>query len=645
LLKISEKTIEKISNDIVDLIESSQGTYQKQNPEAGGQVGNQEEFWHNYIKRVDPHEKKYIEIIFKSLNRQANEVFDKIEKYPNDTDKWKFDKKKWIGEFADIEATFLVKLYKQEGQKAIDEALKLARKKKSIKAEIPISIAFDLFNPLVKAELLRQTTRFPAGLIDTTEEIIRNNIATGLELGESIDKIADRIMEKLGNEANKNRAEKISRSETIYGSNAGAELGYIQSGVVEGKQWLTAIDERTCDFCLDMNDKTELLGSSFDISDIDLNFDYSDGQMPYPPLHSNCYSEDTEIYTNKGWKYFKDLKKSEKILSLNPENYNLEWLSFISYIKYNYIGNMVSFTSNSFDLLVTPDHPIVLQKDWDRKVNRNKLSTRLARELITSNKGRFYRSSKWIGIDKDIIDIDGLKINTNVFCKFMGIYLAEGSTIIRKKESGSTYYQISIAQNHERINEIYNNIKDIPIKLMVGKDHITSYDKTMGKYLIQFGKSFEKYVPQIIKDLSSKYIKLFLDMYCFGDGTVKKGKYWKGGQFRNGRTFCTSSKRLADDTGELILKIGHHPSYRFDKTKGKEVKFRNGIFKLNTDMYRINDCYSPYASHYKINEIPYNGKVYDIELPKNHIFYVKRNGKCVWGSNCRCTIIPIVKKI
>ena len=37
----------------------------------------------------------------------------------------------------------------------------------------------------------------------------------------------------------------------------------------------------------------------------------------------------------------------------------------------------------------------------------------------------------------------------------------------------------------------------------------------------------------------------------------------------------------------------------------------------------------------------YDGFVYDIELEKNHIFYVRRNGKCVWGSNCRCRMIPV----
>lgn len=40
--------------------------------------------------------------------------------------------------------------------------------------------------------------------------------------------------------------------------------------------------------------------------------------------------------------------------------------------------------------------------------------------------------------------------------------------------------------------------------------------------------------------------------------------------------------------------------------------------------------------------ISYNGYVYDLELERNHIMYIRRNGKCFWGSNCRCSASPIL---
>jgi len=315
MLKLTEATIENISDRLVDYIKS-QGKLLPKTPKAGGGSNKNEvmaNVWYNYIKRVDPHEKKYIIIMKNLLTKQANEVFGNIIKYPNRPKKWTFNKKKWLGLFADAEAKFIVKLIKQEGQKAIDLALKLARRKSYHKAnDMPVSIAFDVYNPEVTERLLDQTARFPAGLVNTTEEIIRREIANGLELGESIDKLRKRVEARLGESFIKNRAENISRSETIYASNAGAELGYMQSGVCEGKKWLVADDERLCDYCRPMDGRTAPLGDTFDIKDIELNFDYSKGEMPHPPLHPRCRCTIIPIIeTVERFKPAKSIKEAE----------------------------------------------------------------------------------------------------------------------------------------------------------------------------------------------------------------------------------------------------------------------------------------------------------------------------------------------
>lgn len=37
-----------------------------------------------------------------------------------------------------------------------------------------------------------------------------------------------------------------------------------------------------------------------------------------------CYSEDTEVLTFSGWKYFKDVSKYEYVLTYNPKTNKLE---------------------------------------------------------------------------------------------------------------------------------------------------------------------------------------------------------------------------------------------------------------------------------------------------------------------------------
>jgi hypothetical protein len=236
------------------------------------------------------------ETIRKLLQEQADEVFENIKEYPNSPLMWQFDGVKSFRKIAEAEAKFITPLYKQEGQNAIDLVLELASKTYNLKPEV--SIAFDIENPLVIEELLKQTTRFPAGLINTTEEEIREAIAIGIREGETLDQIADRVEAKLSPSHIANRAQIIARTEGIYAANAGTELGYIQSGVVEGKQWLIAWDERTCSICLDMEGMTAPLGTSIwekeglSLGDVQarygLDFNYTAGEMPHPPIHVSC---------------------------------------------------------------------------------------------------------------------------------------------------------------------------------------------------------------------------------------------------------------------------------------------------------------------------------------------------------------------
>lgn len=74
--------------------------------------------------------------------------------------------------------------------------------------------------------------------------------------------------------------------------------------------------------------------------------------------HPNCYSDDTEIMTNNGWKLFKDLLKEDLIYSLNPDTMQPEYVSYNVFIKKKYKGDIIRYSNRSLDMLVTPDHPM-----------------------------------------------------------------------------------------------------------------------------------------------------------------------------------------------------------------------------------------------------------------------------------------------
>jgi len=166
---------------------------------------------------------------------------------------------------------------------------------------------------------------------------------------------------------------------------------------------------------------------------------------------------------------------------------------------------------------------------------------------------------------------------------------------------------------------------------------------------MQFGKSNEKFIPENIKKLSPKLIRIFLDAFRLGDGSTTQRKDIEGYKTQPERTYFTSSDKLSSDIGELILKVGNYPSYSIQKTKGKSIKHKNGTYSTNFDLHTIRENIRRQSvfiknKYGKIEKQKYNGKVYDVELPKWHVLYVRYNGKCFWSGNCRCVLVPYFEK-
>lgn len=351
--------------------------------------------------------------------------------------------------------------------------------------------------------------------------------------------------------------------------------------------------------------------------------------------HPNCYDEETEVLTKRGWQYFKYITKEDKIFSLNPETKETEWVEILLYFKRLYNGEMVHFYNRNLDCLVTPEHEVVYLNKSNQEIKRCKAID------FTMGKGAFFRGCKNNNNPIKTININGLTINFNLFCEFMGYWLSDGSTI-RKS-------QICIAQQNDNRINIINCIEQIGFKVSFNKDKINFYSNELCSYLKQFKTAYYKYIPYEIKQSSKEQIKIFLNAFISCDGYIKKPKSFIGNRGNifipknDERMYFTTSPQMASDLGELILKIGKRPSYRINKSKNKIVEFKNGNYKLNYDLIVVSECQSLTATQFNKELIDYHGYVYDVTLSKNAIMYIRRNGKCFWGSNCRCYVIPILK--
>ena len=400
---------------------------------------------------------------------------------------------------------------------------------------------------------------------------------------------------------------------------------------------------------------------------------------------TGCYDEETEILTTKGWKKFKDLTLEDEIFTRKQDG-TIEIHKPIRIFEYDWDGEMIRFKHKSLDLLVTPNHRMFVEyrdgKVWRNKFveakDFNPNSHRIPKQGVWNGNEEEYfvlpsveilsgtgpvsrfskeeleaiRKLKTEGVsiyqiaenfDCDPVTVynictkekygneertrvryetQPLKIKMDDWLKFFGIWLTEGS-VDNENIAAEHGYRIFITQvNRKKRKEIKELLDRLPFNYREEARSFVICNKQLWNYLRQFGNKYEKYIPQEIKNLSARQLKILFDWMVKGNGHIRKTT----GQ----TTYWTSSDRLAADMQEIILKIGMISSIRKSK---KRAKIKGRI--INTEKcWTIGVQKSKYYRLRKrnISKVYYKGKVYCVEVP-NHVIMVRRNGKSCWCGN------------
>jgi len=347
-----------------------------------------------------------------------------------------------------------------------------------------------------------------------------------------------------------------------------------------------------------------------------------------------CYDEETEVLTDVGWKYLRDVSDSDKICSLIQKTFNIvySYPTMIYSNKYN--GKMYSLktTKRNIDLLVTPNHKLFTGE------------LKAAEDLYGSKSIQFYKSGKWIGKRKEFYTLPFLsspghkwkrkKIKIDNWLEFLGYYLSEGAIVFNKrKDSKSGSYVITFYQKDDNsLFKILNACKKVTSAkiLLTGKDNhtIRFCDKRLYNVLKLLGNKYNKYIPREFFDLRRSKLKILFDALMLGDGRTNNN----GGSY-----YCTSSDNLKDDFQELLLKLGYSGISYIKHKAGDKVWFskENRYITATKDHWRIMITFknnSPKITKRKEEWVNYSGNIYCVEVP-SHVIYVRRNGCTFWCGN------------
>ena len=350
-----------------------------------------------------------------------------------------------------------------------------------------------------------------------------------------------------------------------------------------------------------------------------------------------CYDDKTEVLTREGWKLFKDLSREDEICTLEPVTHTIEFNRPYAVVSFNHHKKLISIHNRALDIVVTPDHNMFVESQQSFKKGRGNFEFVKARDL--QSQSRVMRTGKWTGLAREsfvlpsvavghyegrqvqLRETGAIEIPMGDWLAFMGIWLSDGSVSANR---GS--YRISIAQKKPaQTKRIERLLSKLPFDFSRGASDFYCYDKQLGSYLEQFGGASEKHVPRFIGELSPAQIRIFLDWFAAGDGTSMKTGF---------RIFYTSSKVLADQVQELLLKIGRVGLVK-SRRRGGKVWIVDHLADASGIQYevieRVKKLHS-WIDKRDTSVIDYNGRVYCASV-KNHVMYVRRNGKPYWCGN------------
>ncbi len=403
---------------------------------------------------------------------------------------------------------------------------------------------------------------------------------------------------------------------------------------------------------------------------------YWHGQFPfamYRPyrvpwqLEGLCYDAETEVLTRRGWLKFKDTNVLDEFATRQIGTGIFEWQRSIARTEEPYLGDMYHFQSRSMDLLVTPEHRMLVTTVPQALGG----STAKHGECLISaqNMARFGshhtsipQTSIWGGVEigpkhfevdleqkifsmlskserkgkagmtaKNVRAIakftaKDISMSGDDYCAFMGAFLSEGWT---------AKYSVFICQHEESKGfKPYGELLSRILGKKVGrvKKDFQVARKALRDHCIQFGgRAYNKFVPDEIMNATPRQIQIFWDYYMLGDGHYAKRPLTKKDEQNYHETITTTSLKMADQLMELAQKMGYSAAIR--KREGQDAARLFGGDRV----CKVRESYVVSLRRAQAAEVvatkeQYDGTIYCVTVP-NGVLYVRRNGKPAWCGN------------
>ena len=342
-----------------------------------------------------------------------------------------------------------------------------------------------------------------------------------------------------------------------------------------------------------------------------------------------CALPTQQVLTNEGWIEIKDIDISRHMVATLDINGNMCYEYPVAKFEYNHNGQMYSIKNKQVEVICTLNHKLYVKRREKNKGDKD--YELLEAEKVMGKMVRFQKVMENVYQDVEYINLGEKSYKMDDWLQLLGMFIADGST-----NSGAIYISAlkprKVSFNTNILTKLglkykYDNIQD-KFNILKGQ-----YPEIYGALNILSVGALNKYLPDYVWTLSKRQCIILLDALMQGDGHTYNDGFSRYG---------TISPKLADDICRLavhcgwsgITKIAAEPGDNphmikgsgYNKDKFHLIETKNTYYKISI----IRKQNQPYINK-KVNDsnkeelIQYEGKVYCIEMPSSHLYYMREN--------------------
>lgn len=333
-----------------------------------------------------------------------------------------------------------------------------------------------------------------------------------------------------------------------------------------------------------------------------------------------CYSPDTDVLTEKGWKAVPDINLGDRVATLDPETGRFEYLHPFQLHCYRHSGSMYRVESQYIDALVTPNHNMFVKL-------RGKKDYALVRaDSVYGKRAAYKLDGAWTGAINNFVCLPagrrGNRTLPQVFVPIESFLCLLGAFL----SGGEVFFHETVT-----VHDVGPGVPGFPfLRDTLQKVLKTSvqYDEEKGILEIRdfrlaawlethaFGK-YGRTIPEAVYTLPARDALHLVRCICKGTPG----------------TYRTPSHRFAGDLQRLCLHAGI-------SARISPAILPSGVVDFNLyDVHAETRNFAPVANNGHaggtFREVwePYDGYVYCCTMPKWNVIYVRRNGKAFWCGN------------